>query len=80
MAINETRSTTESPMGWHYVVHGPNTVNSSASVYRCKIGQAWERCEVYDVGEMTPDELRFLADLIDRAKAKMALAEARKMA
>ena len=34
MATNETRSTEESPMGWHYVVHGPNTIDGTASVYR----------------------------------------------
>jgi hypothetical protein len=78
MAMNETRSVGESPMGWHYVVHGPNTIDGTASVYRCKIGQTWERCEVYDIGEMTPDELRFLADLIERAKTKIVLHEFKK--
>lgn len=57
-----------SPMGWFYIVEAhPNGGNPS--VYRCKLGQAWERMEVYDIGEVTPAELRFIADVIDASKA-----------
>jgi len=56
-----------SPMGWFYRVEA--RADANPNVYRCKLGQAWERMEVYDIGEVTPEELRFIADVIDASKA-----------
>lgn len=64
MALNV--SNIVSPMGWFYKVELARAAGTPA-VYRCKIGQVWEKPEIYDIGEMTPDELRFLADLIEEA-------------
>ncbi len=58
----------QSPMGWFYRVDVPPSGNPT--VYRCKLGTAWERPEVYDITDMTPDELRFVADVIDASKDK----------
>ena len=60
----------QSPMGWFYRVD--KTPAGNPFVYRCKLGSAWERMEVYDIGELTPDELRFVADVIDASKPKAA--------
>ena len=61
-----TDEPTKSPMGWYYRM----TPGDYPSVYRCKIGTAWERMDVCDLGDFTPDELRFMAGLIDAAKAE----------
>lgn len=61
---------TQSPMGWFYRVD--RIGDNNPVVYRCKLGMAWERPEVYDITDMTPDELRFVADVIDASKAKPA--------
>lgn len=62
-----------SPMGWFYRVDPAKFgVEGNPNVYRCKLGQAWERMEVYDIGELTPEELRFVADVIDASKSKAA--------
>jgi hypothetical protein len=60
----------QSPMGWFYRVD--RVGDNNPVVYRCKLGEAWERPEVYDIAEFTPAELRFVADVIDASKAKVA--------
>jgi hypothetical protein len=62
----------QSPMGWFYRVDVLPSGNPT--VYRCKLGTAWERPEVYDITDMTPDELRFVADVIDASKSKSVAA------
>jgi hypothetical protein len=61
----------KSPMGWFYAISG----DKQPYVNRCKVGQQWERAEVYDLAEMTPDELSFVADLIDRHKQSRITAD-----
>lgn len=64
-----------SPMGWFYRVDPARVgVEANPSVYRCKLGQAWERMEIYDIGELTSAELRFVADVIDASKSKIEAA------
>ncbi len=58
--------TTKSPMGWYYRIEP----GAYLSAYRCMIGTAWERMEVGDLSDFTPDELRFIADLMDAARAE----------
>ena len=60
----------QSPMGWFYRVD--RVGDNAPVVYRCKLGSAWERPEVYDIAEFTPAELRFVADVIDASKTKAA--------
>lgn len=61
----------QSPMGWFYRVDGVKFgVPGNPTVYRCKLGSAWERMEIYDIGELTSAELRFIADVIDASKSK----------
>jgi len=50
-----------SPLGWYYQADP-----KSRSVYRCKLGQAWERMEFTDL-EPDAAELRFIADTIESA-------------
>lgn len=50
-----------SPHGWYYQADP-----KSRSVYRCKLGQAWERMEFTDL-EPDAAELRFIADTIESA-------------
>lgn len=61
---------TPSPMGWYYRVNG--RAGSNPSVYRCKLGTAWERMDVYDLSEVSAAELRFIADIIDEYKPDAA--------
>jgi hypothetical protein len=48
-------------MGWYYRCDG-----AARSVYRCKLGTAWEPMQVYDISELTPAELRFIADAMEQ--------------
>jgi hypothetical protein len=61
----------QSPMGWFYRVDAMRS-DGNPSVYRCTLGSAWDRMEIYDIGELSPAELRFIADVIDASKAKSA--------
>jgi hypothetical protein len=62
-----------SPMGWFYRVDVMRS-DGNPSVYRCTLGSAWERMEIYDIGELSPAELRFIADVIDASKSKSVAA------
>ena len=55
----------QSPMGYFYKISGGRGHGDRPTVYRCQLGEAWERMDVYELGEITPSELRFIADLID---------------
>jgi hypothetical protein len=53
-----------SPMGWYYRIGGDKK-RQNPYIDRGKVGVQWEKADVYDLAELTPDELRFIADLIE---------------
>jgi hypothetical protein len=59
----------QSPMGWFYRVDVMRS-DGNPSVYRCMLGSSWDRMEIYDIGELSSAELRFIADVIDASKSK----------
>lgn len=76
MTEGTTTTQSASPMGWFYKI---SKAGDGYNIYRCVLGQSWERAEIHDVGEMSAEELRFLADLIAGHAAAVRIADDRSL-